>query len=241
MLSSNSYYLCSIFTKIDLIATDSGRPHTLQSRITLTLIVVDSSNNAVQFDKMHICLSGGSNNHNFQCDTYFQSLIINLKEEQTNANIEIPAAKMNDITKKDDEICYYLSGEDREYFLFDSKRRILHPIGVLDHERKSVYEVFITASEYCNCTDLVNITNYANTKNNGYVREECSFIIEKMAFDLNDVTQLMVRITLEDVNDNVPEFAEVRYQVGVTSDVEFNEVILESYVSYSRHLFIKYI
>ena len=78
---------------INIIAIDSGRPKNLQSKIPLNIIVVDESNNAVQFDRTQICLSGS-----YKCDKYFQTLSFNIKEEQmaSVSEIKIPEAKMND-------------------------------------------------------------------------------------------------------------------------------------------------
>lgn len=93
--------------KIDIIASDQGRPTPLSSRITLTLVLVDDFNNSVQFNKMQICVSGL-----YQCDANFQTLFIRIAEEKIN-NLETKPfrlAKINDLTKTEDDICYYLSG-----------------------------------------------------------------------------------------------------------------------------------
>lgn len=176
--------------------------------------MVDEANNAVQFDKMQICLSG-----NYKCDKYFQSLIFHLTEEHATDKslIPIPSAKMNDMTKKDEAICYYLSGPDRAHFRLQSDIRLLQANAVLDRESKAAYQVFITASEYCNCSTV-----------GGQLKEECLFLDNP--FRLTDVTQLKLDILLDDINDNVPGFERGEYRVGITSDVEFNQVVLESYV-----------
>lgn len=183
--------------------------------MTLTLVVVDESNNAVQFDKMEICLSG-----NYQCDKYFQSLVFSLKEEQTDSTIQIPSAKMNDISKKDDEICYYLSGKDSAIFTFNTTSRTIQPLKnqVLDREKASVYEVVITGSEYCSCQSIESRDMV-----------QCQFL--KRPFDQNDLTQIKVQIQLEDINDNRPQFSKRFYQVGITADIEFNEAVLEAYAT----------
>ncbi len=43
----------------------------LNTRITVTFIVVDNSNNSVQFNRMQICVSG-----QYQCDSNFQTIIL---------------------------------------------------------------------------------------------------------------------------------------------------------------------
>ena len=176
--------------------------------------MVDEFNNAVQFDKMEICLSGS-----YQCDKYFQSLIYTLKEEQNSRvlnQIQIPSAKMNDITKKDDEICYYLSGKDSILFTFDKASRTIYPNQILDREQASDYELFVTASEYCDCEEALRYS------------EQCLFL--NKTFDSNDLNQIKLNIQLEDVNDNKPMFSKSFYQVGITADIEFDESILEAYV-----------
>ena len=57
---------------------------------------------------MQICLSGS-----YKCDANFQTLSIGITEEKIN-NLEskpFRLAKINDLTKSDDDICYYLSGK----------------------------------------------------------------------------------------------------------------------------------
>ena len=75
--------------------------------MTLTLILVDDSNNAAQFNRMQVCLSGV-----FQCEKDYQSIIVKMKEEQDpeNNSFSMKFAKMNDVDKNDEDICYYLTG-----------------------------------------------------------------------------------------------------------------------------------
>ena len=121
---------------------------------------------------------------------------------------------MNDLAKSDDEICYYLQGPDKEYFQLNSTHRFLKPIQRMDREVKSKFELTLIASEYCDCLDTQ--------------LEHCSFLSK--SDDYNDVSQLKLSIYLEDINDNPPRFIKKLYQIGITSDVEFDETILESYV-----------
>ncbi len=78
----------------------------MHSRITLTLILVDETNNAAQFNRMQICSSGL-----FECDKNFDYVRINLIEEQDESSASFHLAKMNDFSKNEDDICYYLSGK----------------------------------------------------------------------------------------------------------------------------------
>ena len=48
----------------------------------------------------------------------FETVIVKLKEENisdTNT-ISLNLARMNDLTKNDEDICYYLSGKDKNLF-----------------------------------------------------------------------------------------------------------------------------
>lgn len=159
---------------------------------------------------MQICLSG-----THPCDSNFQSLIIRLTEEKINnlSSKSFRLARINDITKNDDDICYYLSGRDSEYFDLDKSTAILRQKYKLDRESRDKYELIIKATENCNCL---------NSDSN-----ECSFI--NKTYDANDQSQLMVTVYLDDTNDNVPKFAKKFYQIGITSEIEFGETIFESF------------
>jgi hypothetical protein len=56
---------------------------------------------------------------------------------------------------------------------------------------------------------------------------------EEDFYDFNDISQLRVVILIEDINDNSPKFEKNLYQIGIMSDVQKAEIILESFVSYS--------
>ena len=130
---------------------------------------------------------------------------------------------MNDLAKSDDEICYYLQGPDKEYFHLNSTLNLLQPMQRMDREVKSKFELTFIASEYCDCQLDTQL-------------EHCSFLSNND--DYNDVSQLKLNIYLEDIDDNPPRFIKKLYQTGITSDVEFDETILESYVilNYFTHL-----
>ena len=57
---------------------------------------------------MQICISGV-----LKCEKDFESVRINIKEENDSEEntVSLNLAKMNDLSKNDDEICYYLSGK----------------------------------------------------------------------------------------------------------------------------------
>ncbi len=196
---------------IEVVASDHGKPRVLESRMSLTLVVVDEANNAVQFDRAQVCLSG-----EYRCSGDLQSLIVEVVEEKNGQAFKIPAAKMNDIRKTDDEICYYLSGNDSTHFWLNKTERIVYVIDRVDREVKTEYEVFIRASEYCGC-DLLKLSR------------DCGFL--NKPFNGNDVSQMQIKVQVLDVNDNMPFFDKNWYQVGITSDVEFDEVVMESQVS----------
>jgi hypothetical protein len=183
---------------LEVLASDHGRPGTLESRASLTLVVVDSANNAVQFDR----------------SVKQSPLVVEVVEEKSGQTFEIPAARMNDVRKRDEEICYYLSGVDSGHFWLNGTGRVVSVMGKLDREKKQEYEVFVRAAEYCGCESGGG---------------ECGFMEKPL--DVRDVSQMLVKVRVIDVNDNAPVFGADRYQLGITSDVEFDEVILESYVS----------
>jgi hypothetical protein len=203
---------------IDIIASDQGKPVTLNSRITLTLIVVDDTNNAAQFDRMQICLSSG-----YACEKDFETVIVRLKEENISEVNIVPLnlAKMNDLTKNDEDICYYLSGKDKYLFKLNQTSGVLSPKEKLDREKREKYELIIKSSEYCSCL---------NVNSNKKIEPQCRLSnIFNDTYDPNDISQLKVNVYLEDINDNTPKFLKEFYQIGITSDIDFGETILESY------------
>jgi hypothetical protein len=215
-----------ILCQIDIIASDLGQPVVLNSRTTLTLIVVDDTNNAAQFDRMQICLTG-----NFKCEKDFESIIVNLKEEQTDESnsVQLNLAKMNDLTKSDGDICYYLSSKDKKYFRLNRTSGVLTTRFKLDREIRDKYELIIKSSEYCSCLD-------ENSKKDGQIlaleEPQCKHSnLYNDTYDPNDISQLKVFVYLDDMNDNKPAFLRDFYQVGITSDVDYGDVILESFVS----------
>jgi hypothetical protein len=98
------------------------------------------------------------------------------------------------------------------------------PRSKLDREKRERYEVIVKASEHCSCSDdQIESSSSSNSS--------CNLLKNNNTFDPNDISQLRIKIVVLDVNDNVPKFTKRFYQLGVTSDVEFGEVILDSYVS----------
>jgi hypothetical protein len=101
------------------------------------------------------------------------------------------------------------------------------PKSKFDREKREKYEVIIKASEYCSCLELMEINN--STNNQCYLKNN--------TFDMNDISQLRVKILVQDINDNAPKFSKKSYQIGVTSDVDFGDIILDSYVIKISFLF----
>lgn len=62
---------------------------------------------------MQICLSGI-----LECERDYQSVIVRMREEIESSMNVVPLnlAKINDLSKKNDEICYYLLGNFKIYF-----------------------------------------------------------------------------------------------------------------------------
>ncbi len=224
---------CPNLKKIDIIASDLGKPTQLQSRLTLTLILVDDSNNAAQFNRMQICLS----THAFQCEKDYQSVIIKMQEEDAKTSVSLRLAKMNDLTKSDEDICYYLSGTDRDYFKLDKRSAVLMPKKRLDREKRDEYELIVKASEYCSCKTWDEASEQFKTPRDvrKYLQNQpsqCKLMnLDDDTFNLNDISQLKVKVYIQDVNDNSPKFAKSFYQVAITADVDYGETILESFVS----------
>ena len=212
-LNSNlNIYQQSVYS-IDIIAYDLGKPVPLQSRLTLTITLVDGSNNAAQFNRMQICLSG-----NYQCEKDYESIIVKIKEEQSlrDVRFELGLAKMNDPSKRDEDICYYLSGIDKEYFTIEKQRGVLVPKIKLNREVREKYEVIVKASEYCSCKSDLECKNP---------------LLNNDTFDFNDISQIKVKIILEDINDNTPKFQKSFYQIAISSDINYGEIVLDSFVT----------
>lgn len=210
----------SVYT-IDLIASDMGRPTQLNSRFTLTFIIVDDTNNTAKFNRMEICLSGA-----FQCEKNYQTLVVKLKEEQEPElnSVYLNLAKISDITKSDQDICYFLLGKDKNNFKLNKTSGHLVPKQKLDRESRDKYEVIIKSTEYCFCPEDFNTTqSQVNNPN-------CAFMNSSNGeFDSIDISLLRVKILVEDLNDNIPKFNKNFYQIGITSDIGFGETILESF------------
>jgi hypothetical protein len=51
-------------------------------------------------------------------------------------------------------------------------------------------------------------------------------------YDANDISLLKVKVIVQDVNDNAPKFLKKFYQIGVTSDTDYGDIILDSYVTF---------
>ena len=198
---------------IDVVAHDLGKPMSLQSRLTLTIFLVDDTNNAAQFNRMQICLSG-----KFQCEKDYEAIIVKIKEEQSldDVGFQLGLAKMNDPSKKQEDICYYLSGIDKKYFTLDKQSGILVPKINFNRENREKYEVIVKASEYCSCRNELECENLH---------------LNNETFDIGDISQIKVKIILEDINDNAPKFQKNFYQIAISSDINYGETVLDSYVT----------
>lgn len=95
----------------------------------------------------------------------------------------------------------------------------------LDREKREKYEIVIKSSEYCECVDE-NIYLKQNQSKN-----PCYFVSNE-TLDFNDISLLKVKVIIQDINDNKPKFLKSYYQIGVTSDIEYGDIILDSYVIY---------
>ncbi len=127
-----------------------------------------------------------------------------------------------------------IKGVDRQYFKLGKKSGVLTPRSRLDREKRDKYEVIVKSSEHCACNstdaDYVPIVNGTSVWNNS---DPCWQLFNKNnsnSYDPNDISMLRVKIHVTDINDHVPRFAKSFYQIGVTTDVEFGDVILDSYV-----------
>jgi hypothetical protein len=193
---------------------------------------VDATNNSAAFDRADICLSG-----RFECEKDYRSLIVRLPEETTtvNSSVALNLAKLNDLSRFGDEeeaaesVCYYLSGgaSVREHFELDKLSGVLRPKRQLDREFKERYELVVKASEHCFCDryELMEPAERAACEPMHLTSEN------ELAYDSSDISQLRVVVLVEDVNDNEPKFERNLYQVGIISDVQKAEIILESFVS----------
>lgn len=244
---------------VDIIASDLGKPTPLTSKMTLTILVVDESDNAALFNRMQICLSSavgsGQSSSNtaatgqLSCEKDYKSLIVHLREEDETQQVQLNLAKIIDVNRRDDEICYYLQGPDKDDFSIDKHSGVLKPRFKLNRERRDKYELYLRASEYCHCDRLGEVDlDGAEFK---LVRDHCKEMVAEAdylqrnvankkdenytsLFELaDDVSRLKLSVIVDDINDNVPKFNKKLYRVGITSDIAFGEIILESFVSSS--------
>jgi len=160
-----------------------------------------------------------------------------MREEDAKSAVSLRLAKMNDLSKSDADICYYLSGTDRDYFTLDKRSALLSPKKRLDREKQDEYELIVKASEYCSCKTWDELNEEFRTPQDvrKYLQKQpkqCKLMsLDDETFNLNDISQLKVKVFLQDVNDNSPKFAKSFYQVGITVDVDYGETILDSFVS----------
>lgn len=194
------------------------------------IVLVDDSNNAAYFNRKQVCLRSETAGE-IECEKDYQSVVVKFREETNSLNntVALNLAQMSDPTRNASDICYYLMGVDRQYFKMGKKSGVLMPRAKLDREKRDKYEVIVKASEHCLCA-ADQESSQSET-----VSSPCSSLMRVNSFDPNDISQLRVKVLVQDVNDNVPRFAKSFYQIGVTPDVEFGEVILDSFVS--RHIF----
>ena len=197
------------------MASDQSPISPLSSRMSLTLVVVDDTDNAAHFNRLQICLSG-----EFRCDKELRTLSLRMREEDMNLETELRLAKMSDPTKTDEDICYFLEGEDKDYFELDKVKAILRPKRRLDRETKSKFELTLFATEHCQCFDEDPAPN------------DCDKFISKNSSNSEDISRLKIKVVLDDINDNRPYFAKKLYQIGLTSDAEVGQAFLESFVSF---------
>ena len=114
-------------------------------------------------------------------------------------------------------------GQDKDFFILNKITAVLKQKHKLDREIRDNYQVIVKATEHCYCLDE------RKNKKSPLESTECSFLNSSYD-DPNDMSQLKVNIYLDDINDNTPKFSKKFYQIGITSEVEFGEMIFESYV-----------
>ncbi len=100
-----------------------------------------------------------------------------------------------------------------------------------DREIKDHYQLTIVASEYCDC-DLID-SNKTNSIECNFLNKKYENIIDyEKNINSSDIYEMRVNIYVRDVDDNQPRFLKNIYQIGITSDIDFDETILNSYVSF---------
>ena len=76
--------------------------------------------------------------------------------------------------------------------------------------------MIVKASEYCSCNDELDCENLH---------------LGNDTFDFNDISQFKVKLILENINDNAPKFQKKFYQIGISSDINYGEPVLDSFVA----------
>lgn len=231
---------------IVVIASDLGKPSQLSTRAHLTFILVDEANNSAMFDKAEICILSSESKYECQRSSHgdFGTLLVRLDEELPveKSSVFLGLAKLNDHTKSDQSVCYYLNEfGDKKHFRINKKTGVLSPRNKLDREYKDRYELVIKASEHCYCTiDDDDSESGTTPRSNGFAkaltseeRENCEMmkLATSIGYDPTDITQLRVVILVNDINDNEPRFDKNLFHIGLMSELQKGEIVLESFAS----------
>lgn len=196
------------------------------------IVLVDENNNAAYFNRKQVCLRSEPVGE-IECEKDYESVVVKFREEANplNNTVALNLAQMSDPTRTASDVCYYLMGVDRQYFKMGKKSGVLMPRAKLDREKRDKYEVIVKASEHCSCA-VADQESTSQSETTSIASSPCGSLTRVVnSFDANDMSQMRVKVLVQDVNDNVPRFAKSFYQIGVTPDVEFGEVILDSFVS----------
>ncbi|RNA00245.1 cadherin-23 [Brachionus plicatilis] len=194
---------------IDVIVSDNGQPNALKSRLTLTFILTDDSDNTARFNFKKICQLP-----EFYCDKSQRNIETKIKEDNdpNEASIILNHAFIADVTNSFSGVCYFVLGPDKDLFEI-GLNGTLKPKIKLDRETRDVYNLIIKSTEHCDC--LLKAEDY-----------RCNFW--RRIDILDDPSLLSLKIQVDDLNDNSPIFEKKFYQVGITYDIDFGDIILES-------------
>lgn len=174
--------------------------------------MVDDSNNSARYDYNKICKLS-----EFTCDKSQRNIETKIKEETDPNDVAIMMnhAFIADVTKSSSDVCYFILGPDQDFFEM-SINGTLKPRIKLDRETRDEYNLIIKSTEHCDC---LHKTDYY----------KCKFW---QKIDISeDQSVFSLKIKVDDLNDNRPVFEKKFYQIGITYDYDFGDIILKSNVT----------